>query len=116
MGGCYRIGAAPGPQVVLSGASLSGIQSHITRGRSGQHAPLRSDMSRLRCFGQSAVSLASQSVSLASGPYRSTRRATLTRRAYQGDLDHFLRWGGVVPASPLCVARYLAAHAETHAR
>jgi hypothetical protein len=29
--------------------------------------------------------------------------------------EHFLRWGGVIPASPLCVARYLAAHAETHA-
>jgi integrase len=37
-----------------------------------------------------------------------------TRRAYQGDLDHFRRWGGDIPASALCVARYLAAHAETH--
>jgi len=39
-----------------------------------------------------------------------------TRRAYAGDLDHFLRWGGLVPASPLCVARYLAAHADRNAR
>ena len=34
-----------------------------------------------------------------------------TLRAYQDDLKHFLAWGGVIPASPECVARYIAQHA-----
>ena len=38
-----------------------------------------------------------------------------TRRAYDSDLKHFLDWGGSLPASPDVVARYLAAHATTHA-
>jgi integrase len=38
-----------------------------------------------------------------------------TRRAYDSDLKHFLAWGGSLPASPDVVARYLAAHATTHA-
>src|SRR5260370_38597541 len=37
-----------------------------------------------------------------------------TRRAYDGDLKHFLAWGGSLPASPDVVARYLAAPAPTH--
>ncbi len=36
-----------------------------------------------------------------------------TRRAYRSDLKHFLDWGGVVPATDVMVADYLAAHAET---
>ncbi len=36
-----------------------------------------------------------------------------TRRAHQSDLDHFMAWGGSVPASPQLVANYLAAHVET---
>lgn len=35
-----------------------------------------------------------------------------TRRAYRADLDHFLVWGGTVPASPALVASYLASHAD----
>jgi integrase len=38
-----------------------------------------------------------------------------TRRAYDSDLREFLAWGGSLPASPEIVARYLAAHAATHA-
>ena len=34
-----------------------------------------------------------------------------TRRAYRSDLDHFLAWGGAIPASDVLVAEYLAAHA-----
>jgi site-specific recombinase XerD len=34
-----------------------------------------------------------------------------TRRAYSNDLDHFLKWGGRIPASPECIASYLAEHA-----
>ena len=34
-----------------------------------------------------------------------------SRRAYRGDLAHFLAWGGVIPAAPERVATYLAAHA-----
>lgn len=45
-------------------------------------------------------------------------RASLSdssRRAYRSDLNHFLRWGGTIPASADLVAVYLAAHAEHHA-
>jgi integrase len=35
-----------------------------------------------------------------------------TRRAYQSDVAHFLRWGGTIPAAPGMVARYLAHHAS----
>jgi integrase len=38
-----------------------------------------------------------------------------TRRAYDSDLREFLAWGGSLPASADVVARYLAAHAATHA-
>ena len=38
-----------------------------------------------------------------------------TRAAYAGDLQHFKRWGGRLPCTPSTIARYLAAHAETHA-
>ncbi len=31
-----------------------------------------------------------------------------TRRAYQSDLEHFLSWGGAVPATPEILASYLA--------
>lgn len=45
-------------------------------------------------------------------------RASLSdnsRRAYRSDLNHFLSWGGSIPASPELVAAYLAAHAGHHA-
>lgn len=35
-----------------------------------------------------------------------------TRRAYDNDLAHFIRWGGRIPATPECVASYLASHAS----
>jgi len=35
-----------------------------------------------------------------------------TRRAYKNDLAHFIRWGGRIPATPECVASYLAGHAN----
>lgn len=45
-------------------------------------------------------------------------RASLSdnsRRAYRSDLNHFLAWGGIIPASPEMVAKYLADHAGQHA-
>lgn len=39
--------------------------------------------------------------------------APSTRRAYAGDLAHFLAWGGVIPAAPENVASYLAEHADS---
>lgn len=36
-----------------------------------------------------------------------------TRKAYRSDLAHFSVWGGVLPATPNLVARYLADHADT---
>lgn len=37
-----------------------------------------------------------------------------TRRAYAADLNHFIEWGGSIPAEPNLVAEYLAAMAETY--
>jgi site-specific recombinase XerD len=35
-----------------------------------------------------------------------------TRKAYRTDLEHFLAWGGIIPANPEMIAEYIAAHAE----
>ena len=37
-----------------------------------------------------------------------------SRRAYCSDLAHFLAWGGIIPASPVMLATYLADHAGKH--
>lgn len=45
-------------------------------------------------------------------------RASLSdnsRRAYRSDLNHFVAWGGTIPARPEMVAQYLADHAGQHA-
>lgn len=45
-------------------------------------------------------------------------RASLSensRQAYRSDLNHFLAWGGTIPARPEIVAQYLADHAGQHA-
>jgi integrase len=39
--------------------------------------------------------------------------APATRRAYRSDLDHFLAWGGAMPATDAQIAAYVAAHAAT---
>jgi len=36
-----------------------------------------------------------------------------TRRAYRADLAHFQAWGGVIPATDVMVAEYLAGYAES---
>ena len=36
-----------------------------------------------------------------------------TRRAYSNDIEHFLKWGGRIPASAASVASYLAEHAHS---
>jgi hypothetical protein len=36
-----------------------------------------------------------------------------TLRAYRADLQHFIAWGGVIPATPEQVASYLAQHATS---
>lgn len=38
-----------------------------------------------------------------------------SRRAYRSDLNHFLSYGGTIPATPEMIAGYLAAHAAKHA-
>jgi integrase len=39
-------------------------------------------------------------------------RSKNTRRAYQNDVDHFIAWGGTIPANAGMIARYLARHAS----
>jgi len=38
--------------------------------------------------------------------------APATRRAYRADLDHFVAWGGTIPATDDMVAAYVADHAN----
>ncbi|MEC5292809.1 site-specific integrase [Aurantimonas sp. C2-3-R2] len=35
-----------------------------------------------------------------------------SKRAYQSDVDHFIAWGGMIPASAEMIAAYLATHAD----
>ena len=39
--------------------------------------------------------------------------APATRRAYRSDIDHFVAWGGTIPATDAQLAAYVAAHAAT---
>lgn len=43
--------------------------------------------------------------------YLAASLAQNTQRAYRSDLQHFLDWGGTLPATPHRVATYLASHA-----
>ena len=45
--------------------------------------------------------------------YLAASVADATWRAYRGDLDSFLAWGGTLPAAPANVAAYLASQAST---
>lgn len=48
-------------------------------------------------------------------PYIEAALADRTRQEYRADLRRFLRWGGMLPASPDVLAAYLVAHATDHA-
>ena len=37
-----------------------------------------------------------------------------TRKAYRGDLQDFMAWGGCIPCTPELLAQYIAARAEAH--
>ena len=45
--------------------------------------------------------------------YLAASLAKNTRLAYQSDIAHFLQSGGSIPATPQCVAAYLATYAQT---
>jgi integrase len=45
--------------------------------------------------------------------YLDAALADNTLRAYRADLKHFIAWGGVIPATPEQLARYIAHHATT---
>lgn len=46
--------------------------------------------------------------------YLGAALADNTLRAYRTDLKHFTAWGGGIPATPECVATYLAQHAKSN--
>lgn len=37
-----------------------------------------------------------------------------SERAYLGDVDAYLNWGGILPAKPIDIAKYLVAHSDIH--
>src|SRR5208282_1219516 len=37
--------------------------------------------------------------------------SSVTRSVYKREVEHFIRWGGTIPAEPKTIATYLAAHA-----
>lgn len=59
----------------------------------------------------SAINCRSNDLSPKVSDYLRASLSDNSRRAYRSDLNHFLAWGGTVPASPEMVAHYLAAHA-----
>lgn len=46
-------------------------------------------------------------------PYVQAASSDNTRKAYQADVNHFTRWGGLLPTSPAVIVRYLQAFAAT---
>lgn len=46
-------------------------------------------------------------------PYLHASTSNNTRTAYQADVRHFIRWGGLLPCTPDVILRYLQAHAPT---
>ena len=45
--------------------------------------------------------------------YLDAALADNTLRAYRSDLKHFVAWGGIIPATPARVAKYIAHHASS---
>jgi len=54
-----------------------------------------------------------QSTDLLPTTYIQAATSNNTRKAYRMDIQHFQRWGGMLPTSTEEVVRYLHAHAET---
>lgn len=55
------------------------------------------------------------SLSLGVSDYLRASLSDNSRRAYRSDLEHFLSWGGTIPANAEIIAVYLAAYAGRHA-
>ena len=71
-------------------------------------SPVGHLVSAINCTDKPALSLEVSS-------YLRASLSANSRNAYRSDLNHFISWGGTVPASPEMVADYLAAHAGQHA-
>lgn len=85
-------------------AGLTRHNPHLQRPKIEEKVPLKSNLAlefATSCIGPSirVLELAQNSLS------------ANTQTAYLSDLQHFLSWGGQIPATPGCVAEYLAAHA-----
>ena len=62
-----------------------------------------------------AVQLATtSSLPLSVARFLRVSTAPATRRAYQGDVSDFLKWGGRVPCDSMMLARYIAERADCH--
>lgn len=61
---------------------------------------------------QAEPSRNSQQISTQVHKYLLAALSKNTQKAYKFDIAHFLKWGGHIPASPECVASYLAMHAS----
>lgn len=57
------------------------------------------------------ASLSSRNASQKMSDYLQASLASNTRKAYQQDLQHFMQWGGRIPASPERLAAYLVQYA-----
>ena len=55
-----------------------------------------------------------QSVDASVAEYLRESLAESSKKAYRSDIQHFIAWGGIIPTTPETLARYLAAHAQTH--
>jgi integrase len=67
----------------------------------------------LRNESQVLVSAKPTSADLKTTNYMVAATSQNTRKAYRHDIQHFMTWGGLLPATPETIVNYLQHHAET---
>lgn len=92
----------------------AGRESHLCPISTHDNSPLSRLNSRgLETGNQLPESARDQPASVLINEYVRAAVSENTRRAYQGDLADFLKWGGVLPCSAETLAAYIANRAET---
>ena len=96
---------------ILGGPESTKIGTEFTSDKLQLSAPKIEDF---QTENQLLDSTGGRQLSTAISQYVSAAVSENTRRAYQGDLADFLKWGGSVPCSPEGLAAYIASRANTH--
>ncbi|PCJ61503.1 MAG: integrase [Rhodospirillaceae bacterium] len=84
---------------------------YANKRQAANETPLTSDNTHLSEPITTALDGGAINCTQATSGYVRAAIADNTRRAYRADLNHFLEWGGAIPATDVMVADYLAVHA-----